>query len=139
MAVQSAIAEIQNVVGALTGIQDAPDYPPDQINAFPFAVCYARSGTHDIGPPELKTSLHNIVIEIHTSRQDLPFSVESVVGYIDSVPNALFAKLQSATPFTAFETWGATRYEFGPLDWGGVPTIGIRFTLEQVKIQTAIT
>jgi len=45
---QSAIDEIQTEVRALSGIRSAPDEPPDQMGAYPFAVAYAGKGVWEL-------------------------------------------------------------------------------------------
>ena len=135
---QEAIDEIQDQIGAISGIRGAPDEPPDSINAFPFAVAYVESGEYYIGPPQVMTGLHTVVVESHVARKDLERDVARAMPYAKAIPNAIFAALTNST-FTAFQTLGAIAYEFGPLDWGDVQTIGFRFRLEGVKSQDEIT
>ena len=135
---QAIIDEIQDQVGAISGIRGAPDEPPDSINAFPFAVAYVESGEYLIGPPQVMTGLHTIIVELHVARKDLKRDVAQVMLYAKSVPNAIFAAHADST-FTAFQTLTGIRYEFGPLDWGDLQTIGFRFRLEGVKSQDEIT
>lgn len=135
---QLAIDQIQDEVGALSGIRGAPDEPPDSINVFPFAVCYARSGSYYIGPPDVMTGLHTIVLELHVARKDLARDVATAMGYAKSIPNAIYSALKDGS-LTAISTLGDIRYEFVPMTWAGQDTIGFRFYIEEVKTQDAIT
>ena len=135
---QAIIDEIQDQVGAISGIRGAPDEPPDSINAFPFAVCFVDTGEYLIGPPQVMTGLHTIIVELHVARKDLERDVQRAMVYAKSIPNAIFAA-HAASTFTAFQTLTTITYEFGPLDWGDLQTIGFRFRLEGVKSQDAIT
>ena len=135
---QAIIDEIQDQVGAISGIRGAPDEPPDSINAFPFAVAYVDVGEYHIGPPNLMTGLHTIIVELHVARKDLERDVGRAMVYAKSIPNAVFAALKDST-YTAFQTLERITYEFGPLDWGDLQTIGFRFRLEGVKSQDEIT
>jgi hypothetical protein len=136
---RDAIREIQAVIQAVPGIRRAPSEPPEQITAFPFALAYTSAGTLQIGPPELMTGLHNIVCEIHISREaELARAIEDALRFSESIPMAIMKGLKDGT-FTAFQTFGEISYTFGPLGWGGLATIGFRFTITNVKIQSVIT
>lgn len=134
MSIESVVEELQGVVADISGIRAAPVYPPDAMSVYPFAVCYARSGVYQIGPPEVMTGLHTVVIEVHVARKDLARDVAGVIGYADAVPAAIFAALADGT-LTSTLTIATIRYEFGPLGWAGVDTLGYRFYLEGVKTQ----
>lgn len=135
---QQVIDQIQTQVRAVTGIRKAPDEPPEQLNYFPFAVCYARTGELRIGPPDLLHGVHEIWLEIHVARKDLARDVTAVMPYGDSVPDAIFGAYADGT-FTTMDAMGNIAYSFGPMAWGGVDTIGWRFRLQGVKVQNAIS
>lgn len=136
---QGAIDQIQAVVGAVSGIKAAPDEPPDQINFFPFAVCYARTGRYSIGPPDTMHGIHVLWLEIHVARgaDRLDNDVAKAMAFAKSVPDAIFGAYKAGT-LTALEVIQGISYEFGPLDWGGAPTLGFRFIIEGVKTQDGI-
>ena len=135
---QDAIDQIQGQVAAISGIRSAPTEPPDKPGAFPFAVCFTRSGVYQIGPPEVMTGLHVICVEVHVARRDLPRDVRAVMAYAKSIPDKIFSALK-ASSLTAISTFGDIRYEFGPMAYGGQDTIGFRFLLEDVKTQDTIS
>ncbi len=135
---QSAIDEIQAQIRTLSGIRAAPDEPPDQISAYPFVVAYASSGEWRFQTPETKVGLHDIVVELHVARKDLPRDVQNAMSYSDSIPNAIMLALKDGT-FSAIETFERITYEFVSLGWGGVDTIGFRFTVVGVKLSSTIS
>jgi len=135
---QDAIDQIQAVVRAVEGIRQAPDEPPEGLNFFPFAVAYVEAGEWIIGPPELMTGLHTVVIELHVARKDLPRDVEAAMRYAKAIPNAILDAHRKAE-FTAFQTFERMTYEFAALGWGGTETLGFRFRIERLKTQDAIT
>lgn len=137
MSIESVVTQLQSVVADVSGIRAAPVYPPEAMNVYPFAVCYARSGSYQIGPPEVMTGLHTIVIEVHVARRDLARDVQNLIEYVDAVPAAIFAALADGQ-LTALSTIANIRYEFGPMGWAGVDTLGYRFYLEGVKTQEAL-
>jgi hypothetical protein len=139
---QQAIAAIQADVRALTGIEAAPDYAPEQVNGFPFSVVYPTSGEFISDIPGSLKGLHTITIELHIARKDLPRDIAKAMVYVESIPNVLLKTI--ATPSGdrfggTISTFARITYEFGPLDWGATQTIGFRFRLEGVKIQKDIT
>jgi hypothetical protein len=134
---QEAISQIQAEVKGISGIREAPETPPDQINQFPFAICFARTGEYRIGPAGVMTGIHTIVLELHVARKDLTRDVPTAMKYAKSIPLAIIAALFEGT-LTAIATLGTIRYEFGPLGWGGAETIGFRFYIDGVKTQDTI-
>jgi hypothetical protein len=135
MALQDAIAKIQSLVGAVSGIRAAPEYLPESINIFPYAVCYAGSGSYDFAPAGVMKGLHNIILEIHVARKDLPRDTEKVMDYADSIPLAI---MHDPTLSATVSTIGRISYTFGGMQYGDQLTLGFRFTLENVKLQTTI-
>lgn len=129
--------EIQTEIGSITGIRKAPQYPPEKMSVFPFAVAYpggGRVGSETMGAVKF---LHNIIIEIHLARKMLDQTVEDAVVYVDDVPEELFGAIFSGA-YTTIQTHGDITYEFVPMEWAGVETLGIRFTIENLKIRKAI-
>lgn len=134
---QDFIDQVQDAVGALSGIRGAPDEPPESINVFPFAVAYARDGTYEQQKGMMK-GLHNVVVELHVARKDLARDVQAAMGYAKSVPNAILDAQEDGN--LAAASWlGRISYTFGPMAWAGQETIGFRFVIEDVRTEDAIT
>ena len=142
---QAVIDQIQDVVAAISGIRAAPHEPPDNINIYPFAVAFAKTGTWTLGKPTgCMTGMHDIVIELHTGvRKDLARDVTAAMAYAKSVPNAIGTAQLVTVSLTALEAIGSITYEFGPMVWGpldkSVNTIGWRWTIHNVKTIDALT
>jgi hypothetical protein len=134
---QEAISQIQAEVKGISGIREAPETPPESINQFPFAICFARTGEYRIGPAQVMTGLHTIVLELHVARKDLTRDVPTAMKYAKSIPLTIMEALFEGT-LTAISTLERIRYEFGPLNWGATETIGFRFYIEGVKTQDTI-
>ena len=132
---QQAIEQIQGVVRGLDRMRAAPIKPPEEIAAFPFAVCYSEAGDYEWGSMIMK-GLHTIVIEIHVARKDLPRDYERAMTFAKSVPNAIFAAIPDT--LTAIVTVNTINYTFGPMAYADVETLGFRFRLEGVKTEDAI-
>ena len=139
---QQAIDEIAADLGALTGIRGAPDEAPEQISVFPFLVTYASSGEWESDVPGNKRGLHTITVELHVARKDLPRDIAGAMAYSDSIPNALLKAIATTAGDrfnNTIQTFNRVTYTFGTLGWAGVDTIGFRFRIEGVKMQSAIT
>jgi hypothetical protein len=130
MSLVTAIAAVQTAAGTITGIKQAPTNPPEQSSMFPFAVCYARTGTETPQSKGWSISLHTLVCELHCQRTVLPLAVAQALPLYE----ALAAKI--LTDPTIGGTCQATnqlRYSFGQMEYGGVQTIGFRVEID-VKV-----
>lgn len=134
MSMAGVITHIQAVVGAVTGIRAAPAYPAEQISVYPTAICYPASGAWS-RQSGWKKALHTVNLEIHWARKDLYRDIERAVEFAESIPNDLLA---DPTLGGNCETVTDISYTFGAMVYGGVDTIGYRYSITY-KDQTAIT
>jgi len=128
------IEEIMGEISGVTGLASAPDYPPEKMADFPFAVGYVDSGVYSLESYGMTKGLHNVAIEVHVARKLLPQAVENLLAYADRIPDEMAQELFAST-FTKFETFQQITYEFAAMEWGGVETLGIRFIIEGVKVK----
>jgi len=129
MSLTAAVTQLQTIASGLTDMRLAPNYPPEQANAFPFAISYIESGRLEstrLGKI-LSDGFHVLATEIHVARRDLPTAIESAEGFL-----ALFLTALQADPALDGNVLAidAMRYTFGALQYGGVDTIGYRFLLD---------
>ena len=82
--------------------------------------------------------LHSVNIELHVARKDLPRDFSLVMDLIDEIPWELMKKLNDAE-YDNLATIGQIDYLFGPLSWAGVETLGVTYTITNVKVETEIT
>ena len=135
----TAIGTALGYIRSLSGIKVAPTEPPeDMSNVWPFVVGYPQAGSFLEVPNGVRRGLHDIVIELHVSRNDLPTAYDLAIPYVDSIPNLLMSNAQDGWD-GAISTFGEITYEFGALDWGDIKTMGVRFIVHDVKIQTAVS
>lgn len=124
--IANAVAALQALVGSIPGIRGAPSTPPDQINAFPFAVAYPASGDWQRTRPGTREGTQKIICEVHFSRVNLAEDVREALPYGDLVAEKLLNHLTlSGTVFDVERV----DWTFGPMRWGAVDTIGWRFTV----------
>ena len=137
----NALVQIQTYMRlAALGLRGAPDRPPEQVNVFPFVITRAGSGTWQIGADGTKLGLHNLIIELHVARNDLPRDLATVNPYCDSIPNLLIDKLLHDNKWNhTISTFQNIAYRYMVSDWAvNLKTIGIEFTVNNVKIQTQV-
>jgi hypothetical protein len=137
-ALKDAVAEIIDELQTISGIRRVPDNPPESNDQFPFAVVYPITGIYTQGPAGLLKALHSVNIELHVARKDLPRDFSVVMDLIDDIPYEL-QKLLNDGGFSNLATIGEIEYTFGPLSWAGVDTLGVTYTITNVKVETAIT
>ena len=130
MSLATAIAAVQTVAGAVSGIKQAPTNPPEQSAMFPFSICYARTGTETPQSSGWSVALHTLVCELHCQRTVLPLAVAQALPLYEEFAAAILADVGLAG---AVQTVNQLRYTFGELEYGGVKTIGYRIELD-VKI-----
>lgn len=79
---QDAIARIQTIARGLTGMVEAPEYPPENMMQFPFAMTYYRQGNTTLQMGWRK-GLHTVFTEFHLARQLLPGTVKAAMPFYE--------------------------------------------------------
>lgn len=129
---QDAIARIQTIARGLAGIQEAPEYPPESANQFPFALTYYREGNtaFEMG---WRKGLHTVFCELHVSRQVLPAAIRTAMPYLDLMLDAL--QNDPTLNGTVDTIVSPVTHTFGRLEFGGQENIGWRLAVT-FKLQT---
>jgi hypothetical protein len=129
--IESAVSAVVTLVRTVTGVMQVPVNPPDTVNVATFAVVYAQSGTIDNGVIGTKKALHNIAVDILTTRTDLARDMARIKPFIDLFATALLADPTFAGTVQTYEN---ITYELVTTDYASVPMIGYKFLLNNVKI-----
>jgi len=137
MALKDAIQDIILELREISDLRKVPDEPPEQSNQFPFVTVFPEYGNYHTGPPGLVTGIHDIRMELHVVRRDLPRDYEKVINLIDEIPEKLYTTLKDSG-FSNLETFGDITYEFSALNYGGVDTLGVIYRITGVKVQTIL-
>ena len=87
--ISGALARVQTLVGALSGIRKAPTEPPASMNAFPFSIAYIGPGEWTEYSNGGKQFLGDLMLELHVAFKDLPRNVAELMDYVESIPNAI--------------------------------------------------
>ncbi len=133
-----AIEWIQGQIRTISGIRAAPNEPPNDMNAYPYVVAYEGPGEFWYGDPAGQyKGLHQVIIELHVARKDLPRDVTKLRTYFEPVAEKIMAD----------PTWGGTIDTIqAPINHSGLvalgwndktPTIGYAFRVT-VKIHNNI-
>lgn len=128
--VQTYIEAIQDKIRVIDGIQAAPESLPDGARVFPFVIAYPGAGTIEHGPSSgTMKFLESIVVELHVARKHLPRDYDQAVYYVYEIPNAVFSALiAQVVAFSNITSSGLI-----PMDYAGQPTLGFRWTVNNVK------
>jgi len=129
---QLAIEAVVDLVTAVGGINHAPDYPPESPNVFPFLVCYAGGGDYSYNSPGEMVGMHNIIVELHINRKELPLDVEKLMAFSNSIPEAI---MSSYTLNGTCDTLGSVGYRISDVKWANIDTIALIFEIRNVKIR----
>lgn len=128
---------VQEIVDQLRdkvpGLRRIPDAPPESNDQFPFAVVYPVSGSYSGHTPEDMVGLHDINIELHVTRKDLPRDFANLIDLQDDIPSALLVGIKDSD-YSNLITFGDITYIFGALEWAGVQTLGVTYTVSGVKV-----
>ena len=136
------IKALQADIGVIEGIRKAPDYPPENLNVFPFSVVYPGKGEWNSDTPGGKRWLGSVIVELHIARVDLARDVQAALGYHESIPNALLKPVATVNGdrfASTIATFGTIDEYFGALNWANTDTIGWRWTINGIKMQSTIT
>ena len=136
--IDDAILEIVRELRNVRDLRRVPDAPPENNDQFPFAVVYPASGRFQKESAGWMIGLHNINIELHVVRKDLPRDFTNLITLYDIIPNQLESGLENSR-FSAISTWENIVYVFGALNWAGVDTLGVTFTMNNVKLLDTVT
>ena len=132
---------LQEIVDELKNLRDlrrVPDAPPESNDQFPFVVVYPAAGEFKKESSGFFTGLHDINIEFHIKRKDLPRDYGDVMDLFQAIPKQLMSGQENGR-FTGGFTWQTISYTFGPMEWAGVETIGVTYTMAQAKVQDTVS
>ena len=134
--IQDAITRIQALVGAISTVRQAFEYPPDKLPTGISVVIYPESGEWNFNTNLQKRAMHQIAIDVITPHRDTARDMETLSPLIDSIPNAILK--DGATINGTVDTMGSITYELITLAVNDINYIGYRFHINDIKIQTAI-
>lgn len=119
------VAAVQDLVGALEGVRMAPDIPPEQIaGGSVWAAVYPANGTITGISAGRQQGEHTLHIMVATAERNLRSDWARIISYGTTVPNAI---LGSSTLGGAVLQANTLRYSFGQIEWGGQQMIGWTF------------
>lgn len=142
MAAQDAIARMKTVIEGITGIKGADEYLPAALPTVENWVVMYPGETEFIAglPAGYMTALYNVVIEIHTPRNTLPQAHKRIVALYDDIPIALFDDLFDTKLDSTVSTFGnITSTGLIAMNYAGIDTVGFRYTVRDIKIQTVVS
>lgn len=139
--IENVLLQVSTVVGAVSGIVGAPQYPPENITYDPFAVTYLMNGTVGGGAVGTKRDLITVVIDVLIPKRVLDQDLAVLVPLIDPVTHALLAQISSGgSKFaSSIDTFDEITLTFLPkVEYGAIEMTGYRFAMQKVRIQVAL-
>lgn len=135
--IEGALSAIASVVSGVSGIKKAQNNPDETQNEFPFSVVYGITGNLTASPIGTRKDLFNVAVEVLTRKIFLPNDIALLIPFLDTVPAALIAEVSDGGDLFSgtITTFDRVVWNFVPeYDYAGVPLIGYRFIMENVKI-----
>lgn len=131
---QDVIARIQTIARGLEGVQEAPEYAPETVNQFPFALTYYKQGETTVMGGWRK-GLHTVICNIIVARQLLPNSLRLAMPFYERFMAAIEADLTLGG--TVSTVISPVRHSFGWVAYGTQTNTLIGWQFEvQVKQET---
>lgn len=136
MSLQTAITRISAILGDISGIKSAPEQPPESSSAFPFGIVYPDSGQIEAEYSFTSKAIHNLAIEVHFNRSNLPQAVKEMVPVITLIKQALIEDPTLAGTVDTIVATSENRIEYTVInaDYAGVQTLVLRFVVT-VKVR----
>lgn len=136
---EAAVAALQALVNAVSGIREAPALLTDVPHVFPCARAYPWEGEWTGMGGEWKKGMQTIALDVHVANRNVKHAVKALYPFADSIGNMLAANPTLSDTVQTIDypvTWS-----FRSFTWdtqGQVITLGFRFLIP-VKLETAQT
>jgi hypothetical protein len=142
-AIDNAIARLQNIAAACTGVtfKSAQDYPTDNVEPFPASIAYISGGTFHLTNATIHHNFPVIALELHFSRVNVKRAYQDIDAIAIELPKRLAA---DPTLDGTIDTIVASRdepitYEVRPFQWtpaGVTPIITSQMLKFLIPIKT---
>jgi hypothetical protein len=136
-----ALAELVTVVDAVAGVDWAPEQPPEQIGRGPAAVVYASNGQwgkeDGMAAWGVNKGLHAPQIALIMPQGDQAMQSEVLLPMAEPIAQALETHRNGKTS-SHYSTFLYITYFFGGVNWNGLTSAGIIFTIHGLKIENTL-
>ena len=136
--IEGAIIEIAKVVKTVSGIIDAPTYPPDTMTYSPFAITYLGNAHFDNGPIGTRRDIFAINIDVLIPNRKLDQDLAVLTPLHDPIHAALQAQIRdNGGKFNnSVQAWdgGLTISYLPKVDYAGLDCRGYRYEMLGIKI-----
>ena len=137
-----ALSALRTLIGGISGLNAAPTTPPTSSSSYPFYVVRPSAGQWAFSDnDDTVLGTHNIAIEIHYGLPAMvtPADESTIEPFGDLVKDKLMHSSNINLTNTTNINRNTVTYQYGLLDYGGMPTIGwlITFSLEITSRETS--
>jgi hypothetical protein len=132
----TAVAEVAEVVAAISGIGAAPATPQENINERVFALTYLMTCETEISELGTKQHIAVIAVDLLTPHTNLAQNISELLPIVDLLDAALITETTTVSAFfdNSIDTYTNLRWEFVPAyNYSGVDCVCYRAMLEGVK------
>jgi hypothetical protein len=135
MALDAVIQGANNVLKMQIGIARVHENAPESLADLPATILVPQKGTLDWPrKPNQRLTTHDLQLTLYVSRAgDLASADQALKPWVDKIID-LFD--QNITLQGAAFSAGIVDYQYGHVEYGGTPYLGITFTLRAVEIAT---
>lgn len=137
MAIESIITQVAAIQAAISGILRAYDQAPESLNELPCFVTFPANGDLEWPrKPNLRRTQHALKMMLLVSRGgDLALAEKKLRPFIAQVIQTFD---QHLTLGGTCASSGISRYEYGHVEYAGVPYLGITFTLQALELEPVV-
>lgn len=143
MTIDAAIAEIQNIVEALTTVKfkSMPEYPIENADPFPMSVVYLASGTFNATNATLHHNFPVINVEMHLSRVNLKQTYKQINAIAFEFPRRIVANpnLNNNVTTIVMGRDNPVNYSVRPFEWGKVQSQMLLFVVNLKILQAPLS
>ncbi len=125
------VTALTGKLAEITGVNEAPEHPPERLNNMPMFVAYFVGGAFEYSQGRGAIGLHAVHADLHLGRRKLSHDEKYARPFILRTLAKMAANVKMSS---TCEHCILQRYEYGRLDYGRQKTFGVRFVLE-VKIK----
>ena len=147
--IDGAITEIvQTIRGNVSGLRNVPDNPNEIGDVTPMVIVFGGDGEYMEMPSTNMQGLHNLTIGLlvkRTTKRGVADALATLRGLQDEVPKSLFQAIKDGdigegAASSELSTFGNISYSYDmSVEYGGVEHVGIFYTIQDLKIQDALS
>ena len=128
--IDDAVQAVVDIIDAVSGVREAPDYPGDSVPAPLTCYVYSPEAVWSWAEFGEVRPVGSIRAHLFYPHIDLARAIKALMPFADSIPKAILAKPTLSGKVIGFE---GVRCRLEPTEWAGLGYAQIVFTIEGVE------